>query len=169
MNNKINVLFNSVPAFDVPTNQLLRASKVDELIFFSNDLVITSNQASPNEDVTTTVFADSFYVPEGLSDFAGFISAGETTTRQDIKRKLAIRLPQVTLGQGLFTISSSNNMAQYFANSVVYKTSSGYIRWGIANFTANQATNPLTDGNQGTLNAIWSFFDIDSTNLILQG
>jgi hypothetical protein len=169
MNNKINVNFNATPSWDTTTNQSLRASKVDELLFFSNDIVVQRNSAVPNEDVTEIAFADSFYVPEGLTDFGGSILVGETATRQDIKRKLAIRLPQVTLGQGLLTISASNNMAQYFMNSIVYKTSSGYVRWGIANFTANQATNPLVDGNQGTLQALWSFFDIDSTNLVLQG
>ena len=117
----------------------------------------------------TASYTDSFYIPEGLSAFSTYIYAKESSTRQDIKRKLAIRLPQVTLGQGLFTISLSNNMAQYFMNSIVIRTKAGYVRWGIANFTANQATNPLVDGNQPTLSALWSFFDIDSTNLILQG
>jgi len=169
MNNKITVIPTAVPAWDVATNNLLRASKIDELLFFANDVITTENSAVPNEDIITGCFADSFYVPEGLTDFAGYIFAKESSTRQDIKRKLAIRLPQVTLGQGLLTISLTNNMAQYFMNSIVLRTASGYIRWGIANFTANQATNPLVDGNQGTLNALWSFFDIDSTNLVLQG
>ena len=169
MNNKVTVIPTSVPTWDTATNNLLRASKVDELLFFANDVITTENSAVPNEDVITGAYSDSFYVPEGLSAFSTHIYVKESSTRQDIKRKLAIRLPQVTLGQGLFTISLTNNMAQYFMNSIVLRTASGYIRWGIANFTANQATNPLVDGNQGTLSALWSFFDIDSTNLVLQG
>jgi hypothetical protein len=169
MNNKVTTVYQSAPTWDVANNNLLRASKVDELIFFANDIITTENLAVPDEDVVTSAYSDSFYVPEGLGNFATFIFVKESSTRQDIKRKLAIRLPQVTLGQGLFTISETNNMAQYFMNSIVIKTACGYMRWGIANFTANQATNPLVDGNQGTLKAIWSFFDIDSTNLVLQG
>ena len=104
MNNKVTVIPSSTPAWDVATNNLLRASKVDELLFFANDVITTENSAVPNEDIITGCYSDSFYVPEGLSDFATFIFVKESSTRQDIKRKLAIRLPQVTLGQGLFTI-----------------------------------------------------------------
>jgi len=167
MNNKVNLVFNAVPAWDSATNSLLRASGIDELIMFSNEIDCVGTLAVPNEATFTSAVADSFYIPENLSDFSTYIYSGESITRQDIKRKLAIRLPQVTLGQGLLVISAQDTFQQYFMNSVVLHTSVGYIRWGIANFTANQATNPLVDGNQGTLQGIWSFFDIDSTQLLL--
>lgn len=169
MNNKVNLVFNTTPSWDSATNALLRASGIDELILFGNELDCVAVSAVPNEDTFTSGVVDSFYVPENLADFSTHIFAKQSVTRQDVKRKLAIRLPQVTLGQGLLVISASDTFQQYFMNSVVLKTTSGYIRWGIANFTANQATNPLVDGNQGTLQGLWSFFDIDSTNLLLQG
>lgn len=169
MNNKVNLVFSAVPSWDSATNASLRASGIDELILFGNELDTISIGAVPSEDTFTSGVVDCFYVPENLSDFGTQIYSAQSVTRQDVKRKLAVRLPQVTLGQGLFVISAADTFQQYFMNSVVVRTSSGYIRWGIANFTANQATNPLVDGNQGTLQGLWSFFDIDSTNLLLQG
>ena len=169
MNNKVNLVFSAVPAWDTATNAQLRASGIDELILFGNELDMISIAAVPNEEIFISGSVDCFYVPENLADFGANIQSAQSVTRQDVKRKLAVRLPQVTLGQGLLVLSAADTFQQYFMNSVVVRTSSGWLRWGIANFTANQATNPLVDGNQGALQGLWSFFDIDSTNLLLQG
>jgi len=169
MNNKVNLVFSATPSWDTATNAALRASGIDELILFGNELDMIAIGAVPNEEIFTSGSVDCFYVPENLSDFGANVFAAQSVTRQDVKRKLAVRLPQVTLGQGLFVLSAADTFQQYFMNSVLVRTNSGFLRWGIANFTANQATNPLVDGNQGTLQGLWSFFDIDSTNLLLQG
>jgi len=58
-------------------------------------------------------------------------------------------------------VSQNDSFASYFYNSVLYTTATGYIRVGITNFTANQATNPFAPGQQASLNAVWSWLDIN--------
>jgi len=155
MNNCIKLLINSTPSFTQENNLVLAASKVDECLFFANDTDIS--QIDPT---TLECNTDLFYVPEGLTNFAGHVTASELITRQDVKRKVAVRLPRVTLGQGLFIWSANDQFSQYFINSVVLHTQYGHIRWGYANFTSDQATNPFANGQQPVLNALWSFFEI---------
>lgn len=155
MNNCVKLLIESTPVFSQENNLVLASSKVDECIFFANDTDIS--QIDP---ATLEVNVDLFYVPEGLSNFSTHVDAKEIITRQDVKRKVAVRLPRVTLGQGLFIWSANDQFSQYFINSVVLKTQYGYIRWGYANFTSDQATNPFANGQQSVLNALWSFFEI---------
>lgn len=159
MNNCIKLLLQNTPVFSQENNLVLAASKVDECLFFANDTDIS--QIDPS---TLEVNTDLFYIPEGLKDFgpvgAEVVKASEIITRQDVKRKVAVRLPRVTLGQGLFIWSANDQFSQYFINSVVLKTQYGFIRWGFANFTSDQATNPFANGQQSVLNALWSFFEI---------
>lgn len=160
MNNVIKLLLNGTPTFTQGENMALAASRVDECLFFSNDTDI-----SFIDPTTIEINTDIFYIPEGLSNFSSSVTAAELITRQDVKRKIAVRLPRVTLGQGLFIWSQADQFSQYFINSAVLKTPYGFIRWGYANFTSDQATNPFADGQQSTLNALWSFFEIPDTNL----
>jgi len=154
MNNTIKLILSGSPVYDQGANLVLAASKIDECLFFSNDTDIS--QISPTELEVNT---DLFYVPEGLTS-TSYASATELITRQDVKRRVATRLPRVTLGQGLFIWSANDQFSQYFINSVVLKTQFGFIRWGYANFTSDQATNPFAQGQQSVLNALWSFFEI---------
>ena len=158
MNNKIGINFGAAPAYSEGNNGLLRASNVDQLIMFQNDIFPTS---FTGVDVSACV-SDSSYLPEGLADFGAHIDVSNLLIRQDVKKVNAIRLPQATVGQGLLILSNVDSFQQYFINSVVIKSTNFYIRYGVCNFTANQATNPLSDGNQLALSALWSFFDINT-------
>jgi len=155
MNNVLKLLISQPPAYNQAWNMSLAASKIDEALFFANDTDIS--QITPTDLEVNT---DVFYIPEGLSDWSTVVTVDELITRQDVKRKVAVRLPRVTLGQGLFIWSAQDQFSQYFINSVVLKTQYGFIRWGFANFTSDQSTNPFADGNQATLSALWSFFEI---------
>lgn len=155
MNNKVEITFTAPPAFTQASNLAFQGSGIDELVMFANDIVVSG--AGGN------FITDSYYVPENLSDFAGSATVNEVATRQDIKRRLAPRLPRVTYGQGLVIWSSADNFSQYFLNSVLLETTNaGYIRVGVAGFTADQATNPFAPNEQGTLSALYSFFDISN-------
>jgi len=158
MNNKIAINFGLVPAWTELENGVFRSSNIDQLLMFQNDILPT---AFAGTDVSEGV-SDTMYVPEGLSSFTGKIDVSNLFIRQDVKKINAIRLPQATVGQGLLIVSAADSFQQYFINSVVWSTPNFYVRYGVCNFTANQATNPLSDGNQPTLNAIWSFFDINT-------
>lgn len=159
MNNTIKLLLSGAPTYDQGSNLTLAASKIDECLFFANDTDIS--QIDPT---TLEINTDLFYVPEGLTGTT-YCSATELITRQDVKRRIATRLPRVTLGQGLFIWSQNDQFSQYFINSVVLKTQYGFIRWGYANFTSDQATNPFANGQQSVLNALWSFFEIPDETL----
>lgn len=161
MNNKYIVTTGVAPTYDTANNGLLRASQVDELITFSNDMAFGDVSGTP------AITTDVFYIPENLTNFGTTLTADPAAIRYDAKRRNAFRLPQATVGQALFIISANDTFAQYFINSVVINTPNFTMRWGICNFTANQATNPLSDGNQSTLQALWSFFDINSAELII--
>jgi len=165
MNNKQSTKFATAPSYDLNNNNLLITSKIDELIFFCNDVDATILNNAIDE--VTEAIIDANYLPEGLADFSTHILTAPINVRQDIKKRKAIRLSQATVGQGLFILSSTDSFEQYFMNSVVIKTGSGYIRFGVCNFTANQANNPFAPSQQSVLNALWSFFDIDSTMLLL--
>ena len=158
MNNKIGLNFGTAPTYDTNNNGLFRASNIDQLILFQNDVAPTAFIAT---EVSEGV-SDTSYIPEGLGNFGAHISSSNLLIRQDVKKVNAIRLPQATVGQGLIVLSNDDSFQQYFINSVVLRTPNFYLRYGVCNFTANQATNPLTDGNQATLNALWSFFDINT-------
>lgn len=155
MNNCIKIYLENTPNFTQAENMALASSRIDECLFFANDTDISQIQPTVLE-----VNTDLFYIPEGLSNFGTNALPVELITRQDVKRKVAVRLPRVTLGQGLFIWSLQDQFSQYFINSVVLKTQFGFIRWGYANFTSDQSTNPFADGQQSTLNALWSFFEI---------
>jgi hypothetical protein len=156
MNNKVVIeALGAVPK-TVGGNLALRGSGVDELTMFCEDYCQISDSVADS----AFVVVDTTYIPENLSDIAGVVEVFEAVTRQDVKRRLAQRLPRVTLGQGLIIYSNADNFQQYFINSYVIYNGFDYVRWGIANFTADQATNPFAEGQQSTLNACWSFFDI---------
>jgi len=156
MNNKIVLqALGSIPK-TVGGNLAWRGSGTDELYMFAEDWNHIHDSAS------NSLYAelDTTYIPENLSDVAGVIDVYEALIRQDVKRRLATRLPRVTLAQGLIIASSADNFAQYFINSYVIYNGYDYIRWGLANFTSDQATNPFAEGQQPTLSAVWSFFDV---------
>lgn len=156
MNNKIVVRADGAIPKTVGGNLAWRGSGTDELYMFSEDW------KQVNDGAFTSTFAelDTTYVPENLSDVASVVTVYEALIRQDVKRRLATRLPRVTLAQGLIIASDADNFAQYFINSYVIYNGYDYIRWGLANFTSDQATNPFAEGQQPTLNAVWSFFDV---------
>lgn len=156
MNNKIVINAQGPIPKTVGGNLSWRGSGTDELYMFCEDWdqIFDSTAGSGFAELDTT------YIPENLSDVAGVIDVYEALVRQDVKRRLATRLPRVTLAQGLIIASSADNFAQYFINSYVIFNGHDYIRWGLANFTSDQATNPFAEGQQPVLNAVWSFFDV---------
>jgi hypothetical protein len=156
MNNKVVVNATGAVPKTVGGNLALRGSGIDELTMFCEDL----DQINDLVADSTFVEIDTTYIPENLSDIAGVADQREVVTRQDVKRRLAQRLPRVTLGQGLVIYSTADNFQQYFINSYVYYNGFDFVRWGISNFTADQATNPFAEGQQPVLSACWSFFDI---------
>lgn len=160
MNNKIALNFVTAPSWGVSENGLFRASNIDALVMYSNSVTPTDESGTyPNVDIDKAS-TDSFYLPEGLGDFSTHITLGSSIIRQDVKKLKPIRLPQAILGQGLVVLSLQDTFEQYFINSISIRTGAGFLRYGLASWTANQATNPLSDGNQSTLQALWSFFDI---------
>jgi hypothetical protein len=156
MNNKVIVKSEGAIPKTVGGNLSWRGSGTDELYMFADDWGQIYDSASESRfvELSTT------YIPENLSDVIGVLDVYEALIRQDVKRRLATRLPRVTLAQGLIIASSADNFAQYFINSYVIFNGFDYIRWGLANFTSDQATNPFAEGQQPTLNAVWSFFDV---------
>jgi hypothetical protein len=156
MNNKIVIYSTGSIPKTVGGNLAWRGSGTDELYMFAEDWnqIFDSSTSSAISELDTT------YIPENLSDVAGVVDVFEALIRQDVKRRLATRLPRVTLAQGLIIASSADNFAQYFINSYVIYNGYDYIRWGLANFTSDQATNPFAEGQQPVLNAVWSFFDV---------
>jgi len=156
MNNKVVIQSSGAIPKTVGGNLAWRGSGTDELYMFAEDW----DQINDGSTNSALVEIDTTYIPENLSDIGGVLTVYEALTRQDVKRRLATRLPRVTLAQGLIIASSADNFAQYFINSYVIFNGSDYIRWGLANFTSDQATNPFAEGQQPTLNAVWSFFDV---------
>jgi hypothetical protein len=156
MNNKIVIEATGAIPKTVGGNLAWRGSGTDELYMFAEDWTHIGDSITQSRfvEINTT------YIPENLSDVAGVLDVFEALVRQDVKRRLATRLPRVTLAQGLIIASSADNFAQYFINSYVIFNGSDYIRWGLANFTSDQATNPFAEGQQPVLNAVWSFFDV---------
>jgi len=156
MNNKIVIETNGAIPKTVGGNLAWRGSGTDELYMFSDDWTHIKDSA------TNSGYAelDTTYIPENLSDIPGVLAVYEALIRQDVKRRLATRLPRVTLAQGLIIASSADNFQQYFINSYVIFNGFDFIRWGLANFTSDQATNPFQEGQQPVLNAVWSFFDV---------
>jgi hypothetical protein len=155
MNNKVIVTALGPIPKTVGGNLAWRGSGTDELYMFAEDWDhIRDAVVSDFVQINTT------YIPENLSNVGGVLTVYEALVRQDVKRRLATRLPRVTLAQGLIIASSADNFAQYFINSYVIYNGSDYVRWGLANFTSDQATNPFAEGQQPVLNAVWSFFDV---------
>lgn len=155
-NNKIISTYTAPFPYSIAGNQAFNASCLDELYMFANDICNIEQAAG----IATQQEFDTAYIPENLSNAAGVVSFFENGIRQDVKRRVAQRLPRVTLGQGLVLLSQNDNMQSYFINSLVYNTALGYLRVGIANFTSDQATNPFAPGQQSELNAVWAFFDL---------
>jgi len=156
MNNKIVIHSTGAIPKTVGGNLAWRGSGTDELYMFAEDW----NHIKDSAVNSSFAELDTTYIPENLSDVAGVLDVYEALIRQDVKRRLATRLPRVTLAQGLIIASDADNFAQYFINSYVIFNGSDYIRWGLANFTSDQATNPFAEGQQPVLNAVWSFFDV---------
>jgi hypothetical protein len=156
MNNKIVIKADGAIPKTVGGNLAWRGSGTDELYMFSEDWTQVRDSALDS----AIAQIDTTYIPENLSDVLGVLDVYEALIRQDVKRRLATRLPRVTLAQGLIIASSADNFAQYFINSYVIFNGYDYIRWGLANFTSDQATNPFAEGQQPVLNAVWSFFDV---------
>jgi hypothetical protein len=155
-NNKITTVFTVPFAYSVAGNQAFNASCLDELMMYANDMTTVAQSAG----VASQSEFDIYYIPENLTSGAE-VTFFENGVRQDVKRKVATRLPRVTLGQGLVILSAQDNMGQYFINSVLHRTACGFIRVGIANFTSDFATNPFgqVDANLN-LQAVWGFFDL---------
>lgn len=155
MNNKTQISFLSAVAFTEGSNDTWRASGIDSLIMFSNVVA----PVSVNAGSISVGIADSFFLPEGLQSTSE-IGINPVTTRQDVKKLKPVRIPNAIVGCGLITLSQADNMEQYFSNSVSFQTDSGWVRYGVCNFTATEAVNPLADGQQSVRNAIWSFFKL---------
>ncbi len=155
-NNKITTVFTAPFAYSVAGNQAFNASCLDELMMYANDMTTVAQNAG----IASQAEFDIYYIPENLTSGAS-VTFFENGVRQDVKRKVATRLPRVTLGQGLVILSAQDNMSQYFINSVLHRTDCGFIRVGIANFTSDFATNPFgqVDANLN-LQAVWGFFDL---------
>lgn len=158
MNNKIGIQLLAPFSYDTAGRLAFNGSALDELVMFSNE-ILTIAATGPT---TNGALVDTNIIPENLSDVSAVFTQQEFATRQDVKRRVAVRLPRVTLGQGLVTLSAADNFSAYFINSIVMDTGCGFLRFGIANFTADQATNPFTAGNEGTLQCIWGFFDLEA-------
>lgn len=156
MNNKIVISTAGAIPKTVGGNLAWRGSGTDELYMFAEDW----NHIFDGTSSSNFMELDTTYIPENLSNIGGVLTVYEALIRQDVKRRLATRLPRVTLAQGLIIASTADNFAQYFINSYVIFNGADYIRWGLANFTSDQATNPFAEGQQPTLNAVWSFFDV---------
>jgi hypothetical protein len=159
MDNKITVNFTQAYTYDEAGQSAFNASSLDELLTFCEDAEIIDVSAG-DASVIEKLQVSTTYVPESLTDDAQVQFFQNSIQRQDVKRRVADRLPRVTFGQGLVILSSADQYKKYFVNSIVYKTGSGFIRVGIANFTADQATNPFAAGNNAALNAVWGFFDL---------
>ena len=159
MDNKITVEFTAPFSYDESGQSAFNASSLDELLTFCEDAEIIDTAAGDGSIIEKLQVSTRF-VPESLTDDASVTFFQNSIQRQDVKRRVADRLPRVTFGQGLVILSASDQYKKYFINSIVYKTASGFLRVGIANFTADQATNPFASGNNATLNAVWGFFDL---------
>jgi len=157
MNNKIITTFSTPFSYDNAGQIAFNSSALDELAMFCESIDTLEQSAG----VISAVAVDTTYVPEDLTSGAQ-VDFYESILRQDVKRRVAERLPRATLGQGLVILSQSDAHKKYFVNSFVVNTASGFLRVGICNFTADYATNPFADGQNSTLSAVWGFFDITS-------
>lgn len=157
MNNKIKLTINGAPTWDVTNLALFQASAIDELLIYSNNIEY-SEEGTGSGNVVLSV--DTSYIPEQLSNFGGTITQAEQQVRQDVKRLIHERLPRVTIGEGLLLWSATDIGVKYFVNSVkIDLGSAGVIRYGLANFTADQATDPFTDTSIATNSWFFSFFN----------
>jgi hypothetical protein len=159
MDNKINVSFTQEFGYDTAGQTAFNTSSLDELLMFANDAECISLDNTDASKISQLQVSTAF-VPENLSNDSQVTYYESTIQRQDVKRRVADRLPRVTFGQGLVIASAGDDFKKYFVNSIVYATLSGFIRVGIANFTADQATNPFAAGENSNLNAVWGFFDL---------
>jgi hypothetical protein len=156
MNNKIKLTFSgALPTFDVANLALWQASAIDELLIYSNNV----NYSDEGGNLVLEV--DTDYIPEQLQDFAPNVTEAEQQVRQDVKRLIHERLPRVTIGEGLLIWSQNDVGVKYFVNSVkIDLGANGIIRYGIANFTSDQATDPFTDASIPLNNWFFSFFNL---------
>jgi hypothetical protein len=160
MDNKVTVKFEAPFGYDEAGQSAFNACALDELLMFCEDAETIDVNAGEQSSISLLQVSTRF-VPENLNDEPGIVSFFQNTIqRQDVKRRVADRLPRVTFGQGLVILSAGDQFKKYFVNSIVYKTDSGYLRVGIANFTADQATNPFASGQNAPLQAVWGFFDL---------
>lgn len=158
MNNKIKLTITSLPTFDVLNLQLFQASAIDELLIYSNNINYSIGGPSGIDDVLEV---DTSYIPEQLGNYAGIALSQEQQVRQDVKRLIHDRLPRVTIGEGLFLWSQSDIGVKFFVNSVKIDLGPrGVIRYGIANFTSDQATDPFTQASIALNNQFFSFFNL---------
>lgn len=163
MDNKVSIKFTSAFSYDESGQSAFNACALDELLMFCEDAeTIDVNNADPSSIDILQV--STRFVPENLTNESGIVDFYQNTIqRQDVKRRVADRLPRVTFGQGLVICSAGDQFKKYFVNSIVYKTTTGYIRVGFANFTADQATNPFAPGQNSSLSAVWGFFDLTAS------
>ena len=160
MDNKVSVSFNTPFSFDEAGQSEFNACALDELLMFCEDAETIDVNPADKTSISLLQVSTRF-VPENLADVSGVVEFYQNPIqRQDVKRRVADRLPRVTFGQGLVIMSAGDQFKKYFVNSIVYKTESGYLRVGIANFTADQATNPFATGQNSSLQAVWGFFDL---------
>ena len=156
MNNKIKLTFVTSPTYDVANLALFQASAIDELIMYSNNISYSENTGGE-----LVLEVDTDYIPEQLSNFSSNVTQSEQQVRQDVKRLIHERLPRVTIGEGLLIWSSSDVGVKYFVNSCkIDLGTNGVIRYGIANFTSDQATDPFTDTTIVTNSWFFSFFNL---------
>jgi len=130
-------------------------SNIDALLAYANDFA--PNSVVGGEITYATVDTSYLY---GAVTSASKIDVNNAILRQDVQTLVPIRLPQATENMLGVIISSADAFKSYFYNSVGFRTTSGYVRIGIVNFTASQPTNPFAPGQQATLSAVWSFLDI---------
>jgi len=158
-NNKYKLAFAQAFPYTTDGNATFVNSNLDALIAFANDVDIikADNSGIIQEGAIDTNFAWN------QTSASTAILAFSSIVRQDLKVLVPKRLPQVTENMMGIIISQNDSFSSYFYNSILYTTASGYIRVGITNFTANQATNPFAPGQQSVLNAVWSWLDLNQT------
>lgn len=158
-NNKYKISFATSFPYTTDGNATFVNSNLDALIAFANDvdIVKADNSGTIQEGAIDTNFAWN------QTSASTCMLVYNSIVRQDLKVLVPKRLPQVTENMMGIIVSQNDSFSSYFYNSILYNTASGYVRVGITNFTANQATNPFAPGQQSVLNAVWSWLDLNQT------
>jgi len=147
-------------AWDQATLNNFRSSKFDELI------IQTTEIHRPSSGAQGTFEVDTFVIPLNLGNFVSgpntILSVERNLERQDAKRQSLKRLPQAVLGCGLVIFSATDSFESYFINSFLMPMRGGFLRWGLCNFTATEANNPLVESDIASRQFLFSFFDLNN-------